>query len=157
MMPSPEQETKALAIPRLVQFLGYAGLIPFVGFAGAQWLYLTADVDWLEAHLAYAACILSFLGGIHWAFAMLLRLEYKQEAYRFIWSVTPSLIAWSSFLLHPLEANIILLLGFALQLWQDLQMRSHAQIPTWYFTLRWQLTVIASLSLLSNLILHGFS
>jgi hypothetical protein len=138
-------------IPPLVKFLGYAGLIPFLGCALAVWINPGIPFQWLEVLLTYAASILSFLGGLHWAFAMLLVLNQSEKNYRYIWSVMPSLIAWLSFMLHPVEATVVLILGFLLQLWQDRIIRQSSQIPKWYFLLRCQLTLVASLSLLSAL------
>ena len=138
-------------IPPLVKLLGYAGLIPFVGCAIAVWLNPSIPFNWLEALLTYGASILSFLGGLHWAFAMLLKLSQGEKNYRYLWSVMPSLIAWVSFMLHPLEATVVLILGFLLQLWQDRILWQSAQIPKWYFVLRYQLTLVASCSLISVL------
>jgi hypothetical protein len=81
----------------------------------------------------------------------LLKLSQGEKNYRYLWSVMPSLIAWVSFMLHPLEATVVLILGFLLQLWQDRILRQSSQIPKWYFVLRYQLTLVASCSLISVL------
>ena len=54
------------AIP-IALWLGYAGLIPFVAGAALAWLLQPEWRPFTTAALsAYAAVIVSFLGGIHW-------------------------------------------------------------------------------------------
>ena len=71
--------------------LGVAGLLPFaVGAAGLwllppQWAGLAA-----AALLAYAAVIVSFLGGIHWGLAM---ATGQPRPGGLVWGVLPSLLA----------------------------------------------------------------
>ena len=77
--------------------LGYAGLIPFVVGAALVWLV------WPEAHpyvtlalSAYAAVIVSFLGGIHWGLAM---RNPDPPRFLLLWGVVPSLLAWLAVML----------------------------------------------------------
>lgn len=57
--------------PPLVLLLGLLGLIPFIvtAYLAAAW-QAPADLRALTALIAYAAVILSFLGGVHWGFAL---------------------------------------------------------------------------------------
>ena len=58
-------------IPGPVAWLGYGGLLPF----GALALLLldgARSALWWPALLAYGAVILSFVGALHWGFAMVL-------------------------------------------------------------------------------------
>lgn len=89
------------------QTLGYGGLLPFMGLALASWLlpllYRNAAPT---ALLAYGASILSFLGAIHWGFAM--RGGATASTRLLVWGVLPSLVAWVALLL-PLTAGLWLL------------------------------------------------
>lgn len=69
--PSPALPT---ALPISVAWLGYGGLLPFVALAGIGWWApgtpLWGTPLWGTALLAYGAVILSFVGALHWGFAM---------------------------------------------------------------------------------------
>lgn len=92
------------------QWLGYAGLIPFLACLAV--LLLAADpapqrvaVDTLRY---YAALIASFLGAVHWGAA-----GYADDGLaraRLRWGVVPALIAWTLLALPATAA----LIGFAL-------------------------------------------
>ena len=88
--------------------LGYAGLIPFLGFAALVALCDDTDMATTLANynLLYGLAIISFLGAVHWGLAIALSHHHEapvylagidQEAFEtrsFIWGVTPSLLAW---------------------------------------------------------------
>ena len=46
----------------------------------------------MTAQLAYGAVILTFVGAVHWGYAM---RDEEIRWGRMTWSVTPSLVAWS--------------------------------------------------------------
>lgn len=77
--------------------LGYAGLLPFAAGAVLAW---TGPLGAVPAGrvllLAYAAVIVSFLGGIHWGLVM--RAPAGRDA-QLVWGVLPSLAAWLALLL----------------------------------------------------------
>lgn len=90
--------------------LGYAGLIPFVGGALLVWL-VQPDAQPPEAHpfvvlslSAYAAVIISFLGGIHWGLAM---RHSEPPAALLWWGVVPSLVAWVAVMMPP-EGGLVI-------------------------------------------------
>ena len=58
------------ARPPAVTWLGYGGLLPFVGTALTFFLDRHHGSVWLHMALAYGAVILSFVGALHWGFAM---------------------------------------------------------------------------------------
>lgn len=92
---------------RAARALGYAGLLPFVG--GAVWLAAgPAGQQALAAQAlaAYAATIVSFLGGIHWGLAF--AASGGPSTARLAWGVVPSLLAWPALLL-PASAGLALL------------------------------------------------
>jgi hypothetical protein len=91
----------------VARLLGLAGLIPFVAGAASVWL-VGADLEHRAALVlnAYAATIVSFLGGIHWGLAA--RRAAPTDAL-LGWGVVPSLLAWVALLLPdrfslPLQA-----------------------------------------------------
>jgi len=91
--------------PRMAQWLGYGGLLPFVGLAGlCLWFGPRSSPLLVSALLAYGAGILSFLGAIHWGLAM--RNRTTAEPRILLWGVLPSLVAWGA-----------LMAGAALGLW----------------------------------------
>jgi precorrin-6B methylase 2 len=141
------------ALPATVAWLGYGGLIPFVALAAAAALGI---VD-AAALLAYGAVILSFVGALHWGFAMTLReLPSARRNTAFLWSVVPALLAWVALLLPTLPAVVLLVAGFLAQYVRDLALSRAGTLPAWYLPLRLRLTVVACLSLLAGgLAAHG--
>jgi len=135
-------------LPRSVAWLGYGGLLPFLFLAPASLLDAHHGPLWSDALFAYGAIILSFVGALHWAFAMLLNeLTEKQRTARFVWSVVPALLAWPALLLSPLLSGPLLICGFLTHYWQDRRLDSIAQLPAWYLPLRFRLTTVACLCL----------
>ncbi|MGA1288187.1 MAG: DUF3429 domain-containing protein [Rubrivivax sp.] len=87
------------------RWLGYAGLLPFLGCAlAAHGASSVADLA-LQALVAYAALIATFLGGIHWGFGF---ASGRSGWALFGWGVTPSLLAWVALLL-PVQPGLLLL------------------------------------------------
>ena len=86
--------------------LAYGGLLPFVFGAALIWIVRAEALPYVAASLAaYAAVIVSFLGGIHWGFA------FRRPApppSLFIWGVVPSLVAWVAVVM-PAYAGLVLL------------------------------------------------
>lgn len=103
--------------PGAAFWLGWAGVLPFLGATGA--LALGWRVDWaVHAFVAYGAVILSFLGGIRWGQVVLDPEE--GSALQLKLAVLPSLLGWLALLLPGRLLPITLLaIGFALMLWLD--------------------------------------
>jgi hypothetical protein len=73
----------------LALWLGYAGLIPFVAGAALAWQLPHESRPFAAVALsAYAAVIVSFLGGIHWGIGF-----RDGRPWLFVWGVVPSLVA----------------------------------------------------------------
>lgn len=125
----------------LALWLGYAGLIPFVAGAMLAWL-LPPDSRPLAgvALAAYAAVIVSFLGGIHWG------IGFRDGAPRlFLWGVVPSMVAAAALLL-PLRYGLLvhgsmLLLCLAV----DRRVYTAHGLQAW-LGLRWRLSLVAATS-----------
>ncbi len=138
--------------PSEVAWLGYGGLLPFLGLAALSGADPHRATMWSQALVAYAAVILSFVGALHWGFAMSLPgLGPALRRRALVWSVVPALLAWPATLLPARAASWILLAGFALHLAQDLRLARPAGLPAWYLPLRWRLSVVAGLCLLLNI------
>ncbi len=87
-------------IPDTARWFGDAGLLPFVLGALLAWVGLAPELHaFVGAALsAYAALILSFLGGIHWGLAF---RHTAPPASLFVWGVLPALLAWVAVLMPP--------------------------------------------------------
>jgi hypothetical protein len=126
------------ATVRVGRSLGLAGLTPFIA---ALLLALLARNDaqralGLQAFVAYAAVILSFLGGIRWGAAL------TAPSFRLLGlAVLPSLLAFGLLLLPPREALPLFALGFAVVGGFDVLRRVTPNWPGWFRTLRLQLSV----------------
>ena len=145
--PLPNAQTP----PPTVAWLGYGGLLPF--------LLLTLGVVfdpahgplWRDSQLAYGAVILSFVGALHWAFAMTLpELDEGQRTVRFIWSVVPALLAWTALLLPPTLGAILLVTGFVSQYLQDRRLDNISNLPSWYLPMRSRLSAVAGVCLAAS-------
>lgn len=152
--PRPDREP-----PPHVAWLGYGGLLPFVGLAVLAGADAARAPAWSGALVGYGAVILGFVGALHWGFAMCASgLDPAAQRRAFVWSVVPALIAWTAIVLGGSAAPLILVLGFALHLAQDHRLAGPARLPAWFLPLRWRLTLVASLCLLANAALglrHG--
>ena len=134
----------------MVAALGYGGLLPFVALASASVLDAEAMLRWQSALLSYGAVILSFIGALHWGFAISVSgLSDRQRNACYCWSIIPALLAWSTFFLAPIVASALLAAGFLAHYLQDWRLVRQTDLPLWYLPLRLRLTVVACLSLLT--------
>jgi hypothetical protein len=156
---------------RLALGLGLAGLLPFVGLTilawggSAEWLTLGSRAGtsvgtslgsvvgpaWaFRGQILYGASILAFLGGLHWGFALSGRLSERAARIALVWSVVPSLIAWSAAWM-PEQAALLGLAGGLVLAWVfDQRAWPHYGIGPWFLRLRGLLTVVATGSLLAS-------
>lgn len=130
------------------RWLGFGGLIPFVGLAAALWLVGPGDRPLAsKALLAYGASIASFLGAIHWGLAM--RDGPPQRAPLLLWGVVPSLLGWVALLLGDAPGLLLI----AALLWAcfavDRVLYPRYQLQAW-LPMRWRLTLVASISCLAG-------
>lgn len=136
--------------PPVVTWLGYGGLLPFIFLMLASLLDSRYMFPWRDALFAYGAVILSFVGALHWGFAMTLReLSAAQRNASFVWSVVPALLAWPALLMGSLGASLLLVAGFVANYWQDRALARMAHLPEWYLPLRLRLTTVACMCLLA--------
>lgn len=137
--------------PRHVAWLGYGGLLPFVGLAALVWLDPARGATWADALVGYGAVILAFVGALHWGIAMSAPdLDAGRRRRAFVWSVVPALLAWPATVLTGPWASSLLVVGFVLHLLQDHRLADPAGLPAWYLPLRWRLSLVACSCLLAG-------
>ena len=136
------------ALPRSAAWLGFGGLLPFIGLALTAFVDRHHGIVWADALVAYGAVILSFVGALHWGFAM--ALPGMPQALRrncFVWSVVPALVAWPAMMLEPVLGAPLLMGGFVAHIWQDHRLAGRVALPAWYLPLRRQLSIVACVCL----------
>lgn len=90
-------------LPPVPVCLGYLALVPFVVAAAAVWIAPRMAQDQAAVALsAYAATVVSFLGGVHWGFGF---RNSQVSTGLFVWGVVPALVAWAALLL-PVTAAL---------------------------------------------------
>lgn len=154
---SAEQPTPALGavtvaeVPAAANWLGAAGVLPFI--AGAIACHIETGLiagHALQALLAYAAVIVSFMAGCQWG----AWVAGGAPAYawpRLLASVAPALLAWIALLLPAATALLLLAGAFVAIYVVDVLWLLAGWWPRWYLKLRTALTaaVIGSLALAS--------
>ncbi len=132
-------------VPRTARLLGLAGLLPQLA---AGYVLLENNADWrftaLAMAYAYAALILSFLGGLWWGLA-----AQAKNAPGWIWyvAVMPSLIAlgtawpWATGAAWPGPSMIVLGAALIGALAVDWQLQKSGVAPPWWLSLRVPLSI----------------
>ena len=129
---------------RIAQWLGYGGLLPFVGLAGAAlWLGPLESTRITAALLAYGASILSFMGAIHWGLAM--GGGAAPDSKLLLWGVVPSLVAWVALLLGTAPGLWLVVLGLWACFAVDRTVYPRFGLRSW-LPMRLVLTLVATLA-----------
>ena len=141
-----EREPRASA-PAMI--LGISGLVPFVGLAAIIGLGPpTWYVYWLVALSYYGAVILTFVGALHWGYALKRNARGRDAWLQYAFSVAPALIAWLS-LLFPVWTALKLQAAGLLICWLfDRSMSRSHPVPPWFLHLRTGLTLVGAVSLI---------
>ncbi|XP_077412073.1 transmembrane protein 69-like isoform X1 [Vanacampus margaritifer] len=139
--------------PKPALYIGFSGLIPFVT---APLLMATTQSFYPEvayAQMLYSACIVSFLGGARWGFAIPDGSPAQPDWMNLGNSVVPSLLAWLALLCRDnvVEGAMVVLMGLGLSLYYDLTLLPG--YPAWFKAMRTVLTLVATFSLVATLIL----
>ena len=131
------------SVPALPRWLGLAGLLPQLTCVAV--LY-AGPAEWREAALAiafaYAALILSFLGGMWWGIAAAAPAAQRRKALGWLWiaAVLPSLVALACFLPWALDwawpEPSLVMLGGALLVSLGVDAKLGALAPRWWMALR---------------------
>jgi hypothetical protein len=133
------------------QWLGYGGLIPFVGLSLLIWLKPWQIDGLLFGHLLlnYAAMILSFLGGVIWMASLVYRLPKHAlyvSVFAMLWPWLVLIEAEVMGLSMPVALSIAAVSFIAL--WFYEKRFATAAYDYAFFRLRTQLTWVAAISLL---------
>lgn len=152
-------------LPSIALLLGIGGLIPFVVCSlGALANPPPNDELSLMALIAYGAVILAFLGGVHWGFGLegAGTTPGGVQRARFGLGVLPSLLGWVALLLAILSygrvALALLVVGFFLTTMVEARARRGGYMPAGYMGLRWVLSSVVVICLVTVwlvLMLHG--
>ena len=122
--------------------LRYAGLLPFIAGAALVWLVYPEVQPYVTLSLAaYAAVVLSFLGGIHWG------LAFRQEVPSpgpYAWGVVPSLVAWVGVVMPAYAGLVVLGAMLVITYLVDRRLYPRLGARAW-LVLRFRLTAVASL------------
>ena len=141
--------SRSTPAPAYVAWLGYGGLIPFILLAAAVYVFPQYAELLARGLLGYGAVILSFVGALHWGFAMAIpSLSVTQRLHSYQWSVVPALLAWVALSIDSaVWGAALLVLGFLANYWRDVALSRATELPGWYLPLRLRLTAVASLCL----------
>jgi hypothetical protein len=156
----------------LVLLLGLLGLIPFLvcAYLACAWRY-PAEGRALIALISYGAVILSFLGGVHWGFALaeppaalaalpsVPRERDPAHRPRIALGVLPSLIGWLALLIAdlapaPVIALCVLIAGFLVVNIGEHSAYRRGWMPGRYLWLRWFLTIVVVALLVTTVVLR---
>ena len=123
-------------------WLGYGGLLPF---AAGAFAVVTQQGEWaLPALIAYGACILSFLGAVHWGWVLgpagVAAKPGLPVARTLVLGVVPSLVAWVALLLPAEQGLGLLIIGLASWSRYEKRVLGVTVVGTTYMALREQLT-----------------
>jgi hypothetical protein len=152
--PSPTDRLHQVPVHTLARRLGQAGLTPFVVFALLLWVVTEEALPYVALTLvAYAALIVSFLGGIHWGLVWVRQagvpdippMADRAAKLHLLWGVVPSLLAWPGVLMPAYAALPWLGLLLVVCYLVDRRTYPDSGLGHW-LTLRFQLSSVAALS-----------
>lgn len=137
------------------KLLGYAGLIPFVALSAFQLVSPSSPHQEIAtlSLIAYGATIASFLGAIHWGFAM---QQSAPNRKLLLWGVTPSLLGWISVVLCSTDGLLLLIATLWLCFVVDYKTYPKFELAPW-LSMRFILTAVASVSLSISVLIIGFN
>lgn len=140
--------------------LGIAGLIPFIATLAILVLRPNAAEAATSAMIAYGACILSFLGAVHWGFALAPGNTTSRtlNLQRLSFGVLPALVAWGGLLVlllggAPRFALLVLIVGFFGTVLGETIGRGKEIVASNYLTMRWAISIVVLAILLATLVL----
>ena len=143
-------------LPLIAIILGLAGLVPFLACAlGALSLQGDGATRSMLALSAYGAVVLAFLGGVHWGFALdaAAAPPVQVQRARFTLGVVPSLIGWAALLVTfvglPRTGLLVLAAGFIFTTVLEARASRDGWMPASYMGLRWVLSVVVVVLLVS--------
>lgn len=134
-----------MACRRNAEWLGYAGLIPFVSLS--VFVLLSAGDIQMQARaalIAYGAVIISFLGAWHW-YAAIQHGGDSATLAKMAFAVSPALLGWLAVLVPDAWGVALVITGLLMTCVAD--GRWQAAAHPWYRQLRQRLTLVATASM----------
>ena len=130
--------------------LGIAGLIPFLAGLAVIVTDPTRAPVATTVMIDYGACILAFLGAVHWGFALEpggIVPEARLNNQRLLFGVLPALVGWLALLVlslaqAPRLAIAILIAGFFATIVAETVGRGRDIVPGNYLALRWAISIV---------------
>ena len=120
-------------LPPAVRLLGLSGILPQLACIGYALVFEASFAG--QAGLAYAAVILSFLGGLWWMAALLSDLR---DPIPYVVAVLPSLIGWGA-MLWPAGGLWLVALCLLASPLVDIRLARRIALPKGWLRLRWQM------------------
>jgi Protein of unknown function (DUF3429) len=133
--------------PLAALVLGAGGLTPFIGLTLLSILVPASDTL-LPALASYAAVILSFVGALHWGYAVHANSQGRLALIQYGWSVLPGLVGWFALQLPLSFALRAQALAFIVCYGVDHRLAAAEAIPPWFLRLRAALSAIAATALI---------
>ena len=130
--------------------LGAVGVVPFLAALAVIVTQPTNAPAATVAMIDYGACILSFLGAVHWGFALEpggLVSDARLNHQRLTFGVLPALFGWLALLLltlvaAPRVALLVLIAGFFATIVGETIGRGRDLVASNYLGLRWALSIV---------------
>jgi len=148
----------------LAVLLSVAGLVPFIGLGAVVLLDPIASPISIEMLVCYGAVILSFIGAVHWGFALrdtahpvngvpLTPAALGAERQLLVFGVLPALIGWVALIamLHfaaPAFALFLLLAGFFITIVIETIGKGRNVVAGNYLAMRWGVSIVVLVVLL---------
>lgn len=131
--PDPPSDPLHASLPPAVRLLGLSGILPQLALIAHAVVMGGSFAG--QAGLAYAAVILSFLGGLWWMAALLAGLR---DPMPYVVAVLPSLLGWGAILWPPAGLWIVALCLLASPA-VDRRLSRRIALPQGWLGLRWQM------------------
>ncbi|MEE3501529.1 DUF3429 domain-containing protein [Acidiphilium acidophilum] len=139
-----------------------AGAIPFLATLAIIITQPTNAPAATVAMITYGACILSFLGAVHWGFALEpggIVNDPKLNHQRLAFGVAPALIAWAALLIltfaaAPRAATAVLIAGFFATIIGETIGRGRNLVASNYLALRWTISILVLAVLIITLFIE---
>ncbi|HEX7389338.1 MAG TPA: DUF3429 domain-containing protein [Acidiphilium sp.] len=139
--------------------LGAAGLIPFLATLAIIFIWPLNAPTATVVMIDYGACILAFLGAVHWGFALEPGGVVASPALnhqRLTFGVLPALIGWAALLVltlagAPRIALAVLIAGFFATVLGETVGRGRDLVASNYLAMRWIVSIVVLAVLLVTL------
>ena len=131
----------------LTKALTYSGLLPFILLSCCGLLQIDKlfGITILDIFISYGAVILSFIAGIHFAYAI---MQHKLNTLLLILSNIIALLCVLCLFLEHSLALFFLMLGYLVNMWIDFIAYQHCITDKWFLNLRLRVSLIVMVCLL---------